>query len=98
MKRRTILQAGLGLAIGSPLLAAMRREKLDAVANVLKQGTESGLIDAAAIYVQQGDTKFSRSFGAAKTENAVFLLASISKPISIAAVMTLFDRGLFHRG
>ena len=96
MKRRTILQAGLGLAIGSPLLAAMRREKLDAVANVLKQGTESGLIDAAAIYVQQGDTKFSRSFGAAKTENAVFLLASISKPISIAAVMTLFDRGLFH--
>ncbi len=96
MKRRTILQAGLGLAIGSPLLAAMNLEKIDAVANVLMQGTESGSLDAASLYVQQGATKFSRSFGAAKTEDAVFLLASISKPISIAAVMTLFDRGLFQ--
>lgn len=96
MKRRTILQAGLGLVTGSPLLAAMRPETIDAVANVLEQGTESGLIGAAAIDVRQGETRFRRSFGAAKSENAVFLLASISKPISIAAVMTLFDQGLFQ--
>lgn len=96
MKRRTILQTGLGLAIGSPLWAAMESKKWDTASNVLQQSTESGLLDAATLYVQQGDTRFSRSFGAAKTEHAVFLLASISKPISVAAIMTLFDRGLFQ--
>lgn len=38
---------------------------------------------------------FARSFGAAKTIDSVFLLASISKPISVAAVMSLYEKGAF---
>lgn len=34
-------------------------------------------------------------FGAARSTDAMFLLASISKPISVAALMTLFDQGEF---
>lgn len=95
MKRRTILLSGLGLAIGTPLLAAMKQSKLDAAANLLQQSTDSGLIEAATMYVRHQQTVFARSFGAAKSEDAIFLLASITKPIAIAAVMSLLDQGLF---
>lgn len=95
MKRRIFLRTGLGLAIGTPLLAAMKQNKLDAATNVLKRATASGDVEAASLYVRCGDTVLSQSFGAAKSEDAVFLLASISKPITMAAVMTLYDRKLF---
>ncbi len=47
------------------------------------------------MHVRHQDTVFAKSFGKAKTTDAIFLLASISKPISLAAVMTLFDAGEF---
>ena len=95
MKRRTILKTGFGLAISAPLLAAMNHDKLHAAADVLQHSTDSGRIKAASIYVRQQQTVFTRSFGAAESEDVVFLLASISKPITIAAVMTLLDQGFF---
>ncbi|MEZ6133931.1 MAG: serine hydrolase domain-containing protein [Pirellulaceae bacterium] len=54
-----------------------------------------GKVEASAVYVQQGAEVLSKSFGIARDPNAIFLLASISKTISIAAVMTLFDDGHF---
>ena len=39
-----------------------------------------------------------RSFGKARHEDAMFLLGSISKPITVTALMTLFDRGEFKLG
>ncbi len=96
LKRRTILQAGLGLAIGTPVLAALEKGRWDAAVGVLRTAAESGQVHAAAIHVQQGDEVFASSFGAAKTSDSIFLLASISKPITIAAVMTLFDQGKFR--
>ncbi len=95
MKRRTMLLTGLGLVVGTPLLAAMKQDKLDAAANVLQQNIETETIESAVLYVRQRQSEFVRSFGGAKSDDAVFLLASISKPISIAAVLTLFDQGLF---
>jgi CubicO group peptidase (beta-lactamase class C family) len=96
MKRRTILQAGAGLAVGAPLVAALQNGKLKSAADVLANAVSSGQVEAAALLVMQGETVFARSFGAATTVDAIFLLASISKPITIAAVMTLFDEGEFQ--
>ncbi|MEZ6092021.1 MAG: serine hydrolase domain-containing protein [Pirellulaceae bacterium] len=48
------------------------------------------------LYVRRGADVFSQSFGKADSIDAIFLLASISKTIAIAAVMTLFDEGRFQ--
>src|SRR5262249_2283988 len=37
-----------------------------------------------------------RHFGKAESDDSMFLLGSISKPINVAAVMTLLDRGRFQ--
>lgn len=100
MNRRTFLQTGLGIGLGTPLFAAMTkndfsRNKLNAAAEVLSTAASSGQVHAAALYVQQGDRVFERSFGAAKSIDDIFLLASISKPISAAAVMKLYDEQKF---
>jgi CubicO group peptidase (beta-lactamase class C family) len=95
MKRRTILAAGMGLAFGTPLIAAVKQNKLKAAADVLARAASSGQVEAASLYVRNGQSIFSKSFGEASSKDAIFLLASISKPISISAVMTLYDRGLF---
>jgi len=95
MKRRTFLQTGLGIAVGAPLFAAVKQNKLDAAADVLAQAVASGQVDAASLYVQQGSHVFARRFGAAKSVDDAFLLGSISKPISATAVMKLFDEKKF---
>lgn len=95
MRRRTILKAGLGLALGTPLMAAIKQNKLEEAARVLAQATSAMQVEAASLYVRSGKSVFARAFGKAKSKDSIFLLASISKPISIAGVMTLYDRGLF---
>jgi CubicO group peptidase (beta-lactamase class C family) len=96
MKRRTFLQVGLGTVMATPLWGAVRQDKLEAAAEVLAKATASGQILAAAICVRQGASEFARSFGAAKSTDDLFLIASISKTMSIAAVMSLYDRGEFQ--
>ncbi len=95
MKRRTFLQSSFGVCLGAPLLAAVKRNELDAAADVLANATAKGTVHAASLHVQQGDRTFARSFGAAKSVDDLFLLASISKTISAVAVMTLYDRKKF---
>jgi CubicO group peptidase (beta-lactamase class C family) len=48
------------------------------------------------LHVVQKDKPFTRHFGKAASGDAMFLLGSISKPINVAAFMTLFDQGKFH--
>ncbi|MGE3776345.1 MAG: serine hydrolase domain-containing protein [Pirellulaceae bacterium] len=96
MKRRTFLGCGLALSVGTPLYAALRQGKLDQAAEVLAQATASRSVDSAVLHVRQGDTVFNRAFGQAADENAMFLLGSISKPINMTAVMTLYDQGAFQ--
>jgi CubicO group peptidase (beta-lactamase class C family) len=64
-------------------------------AEALARAAGSGQVSAAVLHVSQGDVTFTRSFGKAADEHAMFLLGSISKPISVAALMTLFDKGAF---
>ena len=96
MQRRTFLQAGLVATFGTPLLAALRQERLDEAADVLTKATASGQVESAVMHVTQRDASFTRHFGKAKSEQAMFLLGSISKPICVTALMTLFDRKKFE--
>ncbi len=69
--------------------------RFDAAAEVLASAVASGQIRAASICIWQRDREFAKAFGEAKSSDAIFLLASISKPISAAALMTLYDLGQF---
>jgi CubicO group peptidase (beta-lactamase class C family) len=95
MNRRTFVQSGLAASLGAPLMAALRQDRLDEAANLLTRVTSNGDVSAAVLHVTQRQTSFTRSFGKASSDQAMFLLGSISKPIAVAALMTLFDRGDF---
>src|SRR4051812_6763994 len=96
MNRRTFLGTALTVAAGSPLGAALRRGRGDDAAEVLERATTAKQVDAAVLHVAQKDESFTRPFGKAASGDAMFLLGSISKPISVTAVMTLFDQGKFQ--
>ncbi len=95
MKRRTFIQTGLATMIATPLFAAFRQQQLDEAAEILSKAVTNGEVSAASIYVSQREATFTRAFGKAQDEHAMFLLGSISKPICMSALMTLFDRGEF---
>lgn len=95
MRRRTFIQSGMAVWLGSPVLAALRQERLDEAAGILERAAADGQITSAVLHVIQRETAFTRSFGKARNEHAMFLLGSISKPINVTALMTLFDRGAF---
>src|SRR3989442_381404 len=96
MQRRMFLGTALAVANASPLFAALRGERWDDAAEVLERATAAKQVDAAVLYVVQRNDSFTRHFGKATSDNAMFLLGSISKPIDVTAVMTLFDQGKFQ--
>ncbi len=98
MKRRVFLQAGLAASLATPLVAALRRDRLDQAFEVLARATAERRVTAAVLHVAQGRNResVSRAFGQAADEHAMFLLGSISKPIAMTALMTLFDKGAFR--
>src|SRR5436190_16900052 len=95
MKRRTLLHVGVGAALTRPLLAAFRKDNLDAASAVLAKATSDGQVGAAALCVRHGKNEFVKAFGKAKNADAMFLLGSISKPMSVTALLTLMDQGKF---
>lgn len=95
MTRRTFIQGGLAVSLGSSVLGALRQEKLEEAAAILSRSTAEGQVATAVMHVRQGTAVFTRTFGHATSENAMFLLGSISKPIAVTALMSLYDRGLF---
>lgn len=70
--------------------------RFEDASRILEQATASGQVRAASLHVRDGDTAGSRYFGEAKSIEAAFLLGSISKPIAMTALMTLYDEGLFQ--
>jgi CubicO group peptidase (beta-lactamase class C family) len=96
MQRRTFLGTALAATIASPLLAALRSERWEDAAKVLELATASKQVHAAVLHVAQRDESFTRHLGKAASDDAMFLLGSISKPINVTAIMTLFDQGKFQ--
>ena len=95
MKRRVFIQSGLAACIATPVAAALKQERLDEAVAVLERATAEKLIAAGVLYVVQRTATFTRTFGKAPDSDAMFLLGSISKPICMTALMTLFERGEF---
>jgi len=95
MKRRTFIESSLEVCLATPLLAALRQERLDEAAAVLARATTGGQIAAAVLHVVQQETAFTRTFGNAQSADVMFLLGSISKPLAVTALMSMFERGEF---
>ncbi len=96
MKRRTFLGTALANATAPSLIASVDGKRWEDAAEVLAQATAKKQVDAAVLHVVQRRESFTRHFGKAASADAMFLLGSISKPINVTAVMTLFDRGRFQ--
>jgi CubicO group peptidase (beta-lactamase class C family) len=94
MTRRRFIQSGLVAGIKTSLGASLRKEGINQAIDVLNHSTRNHEVAAAVLHVVQRDTVFTRAFGEAR-EDSMFLLGSISKPICVTALMTLFDRGEF---
>jgi CubicO group peptidase (beta-lactamase class C family) len=84
MTRRSLIMSAIAFAL--------RKEKLGEATALIQTQIDSGAVRAAVLHVCQGKEIVDHAFGAAKTPGAVFLLASISKPMTASAVMLLSDR------
>ncbi len=93
MLRRTWLTAGAGLAARA-WGAAWNKQRLDAAAEQIQRSVDAGDVKAAALQVTRDGQRLVRTFGLAKSPDSVFLLASITKPMTAAGVMLLVDRGV----
>jgi CubicO group peptidase (beta-lactamase class C family) len=96
MKRRTFLGAAAAFAAAPPLFPILRDRRWGAAAEVLERATTGKQVGSAVLHVVHRGEPFTRHFGKAASADAMFLLGSISKPINVTAVMTLFDRGKFQ--
>lgn len=95
LPRRSLLAAAT-LAAAFPSAASRVADAADAASAVLKRSVDSGQVTAAALFLQRGDDRQCRHFGAARSESAAFLLGSISKPIALTALIVLFDQQHFQ--
>ena len=69
------------------------KTRLEQAAQLMAGWIKDGRVEGASILVTQGSRRFARNFGTARGAEPVFLLASITKPMTAAAVMTLVDQG-----
>ena len=84
LTRRNLLFGGVALAL--------HQNKIDDALRLVEAKASTGEVAAAAVEVQHGDTVIRKAFGKAETPDAVFLLASITKPMTCTAAMILSDR------
>jgi CubicO group peptidase (beta-lactamase class C family) len=96
MKRRAFLGAALACGTAPRLFAAVQQKRWEDAAEVLTQATAKKQVDAAVLHVAQRKESLTRHFGKAGSNDAMFLLGSISKPINVTALMTLLDQGRFR--
>src|SRR6185369_3387992 len=83
MRRRELLLSAAG--------AVLAGDALEQAAARLEQAARAGELAAAVLHVSRGGRSFTRAFGAA-TPDTPFLLASITKPMTAAGIMTLVEQ------
>jgi CubicO group peptidase (beta-lactamase class C family) len=83
----------LTVALTAPLQSSLKRGRLDEAAGLVQKFVDAGRLHAAVLHVRQGGYTLRRAFGEAKTPDAIFLLASITKPMTAVGMMILADRG-----
>lgn len=93
-RRRFLRTTAVGALATLPnaLVAELSESNLEAADRLILKHLKSGVLKAAALQVQEGKTRlFQRSYGV--DSDAIFLIASITKPMAAAGVMLLADRG-----
>jgi CubicO group peptidase (beta-lactamase class C family) len=88
LHRRDLL---LGTLLAAPTVKG-GKEPLTAAHALLDQAVTGGQLQAAVLHVRARQAIYRRAFGRARTQT-VFLLASITKPMTAAAVMSLVQAG-----
>ncbi len=83
----------ISTALSAPLVAALQKEKIDEAEDFISKHVNSGAVESASLHVRQGATTRHGKFNLDKGRQGIFLLASISKPMTAAGVMLLSDRG-----
>jgi len=79
--------------LSGAVAVALKKDRLAAAVALIEKAVGSGEVAAASLHVRQGGFTLSRGFGLARSAEAVFLLASITKPMTVTGVMILADRG-----
>lgn len=86
---------------GQPVLAANLSKRVQAVGNVAEGLVREGQVPGALVMISQGGDTYTHVEGLADVERSVpvsedtiFRFYSMTKPITCAAVMTLYDDGL----
>jgi CubicO group peptidase (beta-lactamase class C family) len=95
MRRRDFLQGTMALTVAftAPFQTSLKRGRLDEAAALVQKFVRAGRLSAAVLHVRQDSHTFHRAFGQAKTPDTIFLLASITKPMTAVGMMVLVDRG-----
>ncbi len=71
---------------------AFHEKGLEPADKLLRKHVDNGYLRGAALLVRQGKDKVIRGYGRT-TANTPFLIASITKPMTVSGVMLLRDRG-----
>lgn len=88
MLRRSFLAA-----TASPVIAALREDRLEKAESILEQAILWGDIHYYSLYVRQGQRRHRSAGGPDINIDTPFLLASITKPMTVAGLMVLVDSG-----
>jgi len=95
MPRRRALGL-LAAAFSAPAIgrgAEAWETRAEAACDLLQAAVAEGSLAAAAVHLRRGSARLDRAFGAAASPEALFLLGSITKPMTAVAAMILVDRG-----
>lgn len=91
MDRRQMLTTTGAVMIATPAKAAWDKARLEQAARLMDGWIADGRVRGASILVTRGAQRFARNFGTARGSHPIFLLASITKPMTAAVVMSLVD-------
>jgi CubicO group peptidase (beta-lactamase class C family) len=97
---------GQGLPQASPASVGLSQERLDRITAVMQQHVDEGLLaGVAALVARDGKVAYLHSVGmqdreksVAMTPEAIFRIASMSKPITSVAVLMLYEQGRYRLG
>ena len=96
MKRREFLLSSIaGLLAGSQQVfsADNKMKSFDEAVKLIQAEVDNRVLESAVLQVQKGHNSQLQVFGKAGSGDAIFLLASITKPMTATGLMVLSDRG-----
>lgn len=92
MKRRHALAPILAGICAPTGLRGAASDAVDTASRLIQQQVDEGILQAAALQVRRGERVDQKAFGRAQ-QDSLFLLGSITKPLTATAAMLLVDRG-----